>query len=229
VKEMKDPVFDEKGFFRAASAFLAKRRGKRWLRRRGFTLIELLIVMAIISTLSTIGFVYYRKFIQETKDKKAISDINEIANRIEQFKEENDRYPDSLEEVGMGDFKDPWGNPYQYVNIAEDDKKGSDQQKARRDRNKKPINTYYDLWSNGEDGKFTQQVNGEPSRDDIIRAWDGMFVGLGKDLDELYGKPRKWRHTTDDTPEVEDKHEDKQEEKKEDQQDDKEEDKPDKK
>ena len=57
--------------------------GRRWLRRRGFTLIELLIVMAIISTLSTIGFVYYKKFIEETKTKKAISDVNEIANLIE--------------------------------------------------------------------------------------------------------------------------------------------------
>lgn len=202
VNQTKHPDFHEKGLFRVATGFLAKRRCKRWLRRRGFTLLELLIVMAIISTLSTIGFVYYRKFIEETKEKKAISDINEIANRIEEFNQENGRYPDSLEEVGMGDFKDPWGNPYLYVNIAEDDKKGSDKQKARRDRNKKPINTYYDLWSNGQDGKYTQQVNGQPSRDDIIRAWDGMFVGLGKELDELYGKPRKWRHPADDTPEV---------------------------
>jgi len=159
--------------------------------------------MAIISTLSTIGFVYYRKFIEETKEKKAISDINEMANLIEQYKEEHGKYPESLDDLGKGTFMDPWGNPYNYVNIAEDDKKASDHQKARRDRNKKPINTYYDLWSNGEDGKYTQQVNGEPSRDDIIRAWDGMFVGLGKDLDELYGKPRVWRHPKDDTPEVE--------------------------
>ena len=127
---------------------------------------------------------------------------NEIANRIEQYKEDQGRYPQSLEEVGLGEFKDPWGNPYQYVNIADDDKRGPDKQKARRDRNKKPINTYYDLWSNGEDGKFTQQVNGSPSRDDIIRAWDGMFVGLGKELDELYGKPRPWKHATDDTPDA---------------------------
>ena len=111
---MKDPVSREKGFFHAAFAFLAKRRGKRWLRRRGFTLIELLIVMAIISTLSTIGFVYYKKFIEETKNKKAISDVNEIANLIEQYKEEHGKYPESLDDLGKGTFVDPWGNPYQY-------------------------------------------------------------------------------------------------------------------
>jgi hypothetical protein len=30
-----------------------------------------------------------------------------------------------------------------------------------------------------------------------------MFIGSGQELDELYGKPRKWRHPEDDTPPVE--------------------------
>jgi prepilin-type N-terminal cleavage/methylation domain-containing protein len=41
----------------------------------GFTLIELLIVMAIIATLSTIGFYQYSSFIERTKVTKAIADI----------------------------------------------------------------------------------------------------------------------------------------------------------
>jgi prepilin-type N-terminal cleavage/methylation domain-containing protein len=166
----------------------------------GFTLIELLIVMAIISVLSTIGFYQYSSFIQRTKVTKAIADVKEIARLIDDFQERNGRYPASLDDLERGPFRDPWGNLYQYVNISEDDKKGADKQKARRDRNQKPINTYYDLWSNGADGDYQQQVNGAKSRDDIICAWDGSFVGLGKDLDELYGKPRAWKHPADDTP-----------------------------
>jgi general secretion pathway protein G len=192
-----------RGTLRLTFGILSKRRGKKLLRGEGFTLLELLIVMAIMATLAAIGLIKYKGFIEETKEKKAISDINEIANLIEQFKEENERYPASLDELGKGTFLDPWGHPYQYVNISDDDKKNADKQQARKDRNQKPINTYYDLWSNGADGEFQKQVNGEKSRDDIIRAWDGMFVGLGKDLDELYGKPRQWRHPTDDTPPVE--------------------------
>lgn len=166
----------------------------------GFTLIELLIVMAILSVLATIGFIKYSGFIEHTKETKAMADLKEIARMIDEFKDLHGRFPADLDELGRGTFKDPWGNPYQYVNIAEDDKKGKDKQKARRDRNQKPINTYFDLWSNGADGDYQQQVNGEKSRDDIIRAWDGEFIGLGKDLDDLYGKPRSWKHPTDNTP-----------------------------
>jgi prepilin-type N-terminal cleavage/methylation domain-containing protein len=168
----------------------------------GFTLVELLIVMAIISILATIGFIKYSAFIDQTKETKAVADVKQIAQLIEDFKEVKGRYPFDLSELEKGEFKDPWGNPYLYVNIAEDDKKGKDEQKARRDRNQKPINTYFDLWSNGADGDYQQQVNGAKSRDDIIYAWDGEFVGLGKNLDELYGKPRSWKHPTDDTPDV---------------------------
>ena len=166
----------------------------------GFTLIELLIVMGILSVLATIGFFRYTAFIEQTKVTKAIADIKQLAQMIEDFNEVNGRYPETLDELGKGTFNDPWGNPYQYVNIAEDDKMGADKQKARRDRNQKPINTYYDLWSNGADGDYQQQVNGAKSRDDVIYAWDGDFVGLGKDLDDLYGKPIQWKSSADETP-----------------------------
>lgn len=197
---MKALSFLKRGFSLAGLALFTKRRGRTKLYRKGFTLIELLIVMAIISTLSTIGFVYYRGFIEQTKNTKAISDIHELANLIEQFKEDNGRYPGNLDELGRGPLKDPWGNPYHYVNISEDAKRGASHQNARWDRNQRPINTYYDLWSNGADGKSQKQVVAAHSRDDIIRAWDGAFVGLGKELDDLYGKPRPWKHSTDDTP-----------------------------
>jgi prepilin-type N-terminal cleavage/methylation domain-containing protein len=166
----------------------------------GFALIELLIVMAILSVLATIGYFKYTALIEQTKVTKAIADIKEIARLIDDFQELRGRYPENLEELGRGTFTDPWGNSYQYVNIAEDDKKGANKQKARRDRNQKPINTYYDLWSNGADGDYQQQVNGAKSRDDIIYAWDGQFVGLGKNLDDLYGKPTPWSPPAGETP-----------------------------
>jgi general secretion pathway protein G len=166
----------------------------------GFTLIELLIVIGILSVLTTIGLFKYTAFIEQTKVTKAIADIKQLAQLIGDFNEAHDRYPETLDELGKGTFNDPWGNPYQYVNIAEDDKKGADKQGARRDRNQKPINTYYDLWSNGADGDYQQQVNGAKSRDDVIYAWDGDFVGLGKDLDDLYGKPITWKSSVDETP-----------------------------
>jgi prepilin-type N-terminal cleavage/methylation domain-containing protein len=194
------PAFHPVRIRGALGSVRKKLASSRSVEITGFTLIELMIVMAIISVLATIGYFKYSAFIEQTKVTKAIAEVKEIARMIDEFKDLNGRYPENLDELGRGTFKDPWGNPYQYVNIAEDDKKGSDKQKARRDRNQKPINTYYDLWSIGADGDYQQQVNGAKSRDDIIYAWDGDFVGLGKDLDELYGKPRSWKHPTDDTP-----------------------------
>lgn len=189
----------------ALSSLRRKLASSRSVEITGFTLIELLIVMAIISILATIGFIRYSGFVEHTKETKAIADIKQIAEWIEEYRERYGEYPPDLATLKVGlnlnsEFKDPWDHPYQYVYIAEDDKKGKDKQRARRDRNQKPINTYYDLWSNGADGDYQQQVNGAKSRDDIIRAWDGSFVGLGKDLDELYGKPRPWKHPKDDTP-----------------------------
>ena len=52
----------------------------------------------------------------------------------------------------MGGLLDPWGNLYQYLNLSDPtikDIKG----KARKDRNLVPINSDYDLYSTGKDGK----------------------------------------------------------------------------
>jgi general secretion pathway protein G len=111
---------------------------------------------------------------------KAIADIKQIATLVEEFNELNGRYPNTLSELNKGEFTDPWGQPYEYVAINEDTR-----QLWRRDRQDKPINTYFDLYSCGADGQSQKQVRAAQSRDDIIRAWDGSFIGTGKDLDEL--------------------------------------------
>jgi general secretion pathway protein G len=189
-----------KNLFRSRLSAATIRRWKkaRTIRVLGFTLVELLIVVAIMSTLAAIAIYHYTLLIEKTEEIRAKSDIETIAKLINEFKEANGRYPDSLAELEGGPFVDPWGNPYQYVNIAT-----AHRSQWRRDRNNKPINTYYDLWSNGQDGEFSAQIRGDKGLDDIIRAWDGMFIGSGHELDELYGKPRKWRHPEDDTPPVE--------------------------
>ncbi len=53
-------------------------------------------------------------------------------------------------------------------------------QGARRDRFLVPINTYYDLYSVGKDGASVAPLTAGPSKDDIVRANDGGFIGLGR-------------------------------------------------
>ena len=52
---------------------------------------------------------------------------------------------------------------------------------ARKDRNLVPINSDYDFFSMGRDGKSVGPLTAGPSKDDIVRGSDGAFIGLGRD------------------------------------------------
>ncbi|MBU2498645.1 MAG: prepilin-type N-terminal cleavage/methylation domain-containing protein [Proteobacteria bacterium] len=150
-----------------------ERNGVDRISDKGFTLIELMITLAIMMTLGAIAISTYSGFIKKTKIVTAINEIRTIAREIDLYREDNGALPLSLDDIGKGSLRDPWGNPYQYVNF-DTEPKG----KWRRDRNMNPINTYYDLWSNGPDGEFQKQVSTPKSLDDIIRARDGNFIDV---------------------------------------------------
>ena len=48
----------------------------------------------------------------------------------------------------------------------------------RKDRFLIPINTSFDLYSMGKDGKSAAPLTAQASQDDVIWANDGSFVGL---------------------------------------------------
>ena len=51
----------------------------------------------------------------------------------------------------------------------------------RKDHRLVPINSDYDLYSMGKDGRSVSPLTARHSHDDIIRANDGDYVGLAKD------------------------------------------------
>jgi len=87
--------------------------------------------------------------------------------------------PETLADINRENFPDPWGNPYQYLNLETLKGKG----KARKNRNLVPINSDYDLYSMGKDGASVGPLTAKASRDDIVRANDGRFIGLASDYD----------------------------------------------
>jgi general secretion pathway protein G len=130
--------------------------------------------MAMIGILSAIAVPSYSSYIKKAKISEAVADIETISLEIEIFKAGNPGLPANLATVPGINLLDPWGNPYQYLNIETAKGKGN----MRKDRFLVPINSDYDLYSMGEDGLSVPPLTAKSSRDDIIRANDGQFVGL---------------------------------------------------
>jgi general secretion pathway protein G len=161
-----------------------------WVREQrrkpsiGFTLLELVVVIAILGTLASVAIPSYWGYVEKARETVAISDIRQLERLIAAFEAANGRLPDSLAELGMGNMKDPWDNPYEYLTIAsattkeEKGGKGEKDAKVRKDHFLKPINTDYDLYSKGRDGDSNAPLTAKASRDDIIRANSGQYVGV---------------------------------------------------
>ena len=139
----------------------------------GFTLIELLIVVAIITTLAAIAVPLYASYVDRTRIAMAKADIHMLDREIASFQGEYQRLPATLAELGLGTFVDPWGNPYRYLPVN-----SSNTGKLRKDHFMNPVNDDYDLYSMGKDGKTSTPFTAASSRDDIVRANGGHFIGL---------------------------------------------------
>jgi general secretion pathway protein G len=149
---------------------------------RGFTLIEVCIVIAIIGTLSAIAIPNYLGYKNKAKVVVAISDIRIIEKQIALFVfDNNGQLPNSLNALTtITTMVDPWGNPYRYRRIDGGAKNAIGL--ARKNLSDVPVNQDYDLYSIGKDGKTKQSFKVGVSQDDIVRAYNGQYVGLVSEL-----------------------------------------------
>lgn len=132
-----------------------------------------MIVMGIVAILAAIAIPNYLNQREKARITVAVTEIKQIADKVLEFYDENGSFPLTLADVGLGGLRDPWGNPYQYWPIT-----GDKNQKVRKDRNTHPINTDFDLYSNGADGKTNYPLTAHASQDDVIRANNGGYLGL---------------------------------------------------
>lgn len=146
----------------------------------GFSVIEMLVVVAIISILVSIAVPAYENYQDERDFIQAKQEILAIQKSIDRYYVFNNKFPRSLGEIDLQDARDPWGKPYFYVNVSTFSKKESEN-KLRRDKKLKPVNSDYDLYSAGKDGLTRAPFSAKVSWDDVVRCNNGQYLGYAKD------------------------------------------------
>jgi general secretion pathway protein G len=138
----------------------------------------MLVVCALISTLASLAAAVCLNALKAARVARAIGDLHALDTDVRLFHLRNDRYPTTLTEARPIVPNDPWGQPYVYTDLSQKGSKG----KARKDGKLNPINSDFDLYSIGEDGVTTTPLKAPMSKDDVIRARDGAFLGLAADF-----------------------------------------------
>lgn len=154
-------------------------QGMRTQPARGFGLLELMIVLVVAGLLATIAVPAYTGVIHKARVERAIGDIGTIHIKIEEYQlKNNHQLPASLDDLSYDVGQDPWDQPYEFLNI---EAAGPGKGGLRKDGKLNPLNTDYDLYSIGADGSTAGPLSAKSSRDDIVRANNGAFIGLGED------------------------------------------------
>jgi general secretion pathway protein G len=140
----------------------------------GYTLLEVVLVVVLVGLLAGVGIPTYRNVIERMNVSRAIADIHEISLQLYRWETNVGAFPPDLATAGLTRL-DPWGLPYFYLELT-----GANPGDVRKDKNLVPINTDFDLYSAGKDGETAMPLTAQKSRDDVVRASNGAFVGLAE-------------------------------------------------
>ncbi len=145
----------------------------------GFTIVQVVACIAILGILAAVAIPGYRGFIERARRARAIAQVAEIEIAITEYAAANTgQMPANLAMIGHAGSEDPWGKPIYFVDLS----LGAS---PRVDADGIAVNTDYDLYSAGADGATSRSLNADVSRDDILRASDGGFVGIAADYGGL--------------------------------------------
>ena len=149
--------------------------------RTALSVVDLIAAAGIVAILAAVAVPVYSSIEQKVRGTAAIGDMGRIEIAIAKFLTKgNGALPANLAAVGLDTLNDPWGNPYRYLNIEATRDTGIEA--VRKNRNLMPINSDYDLYSMGKDGKSKSPLTARESKDDIVRAANGAYLGLAGDF-----------------------------------------------
>jgi general secretion pathway protein G len=177
-----DAVRPARGGGRIFPSQFANERAKRVAARRrrlGFTLVELLLALTLASLLASIATPRLRAALDAARTARAISEVRLLQQEITE-RAMSSSLPATLADIGRAGMLDPWGRPYVYYRFppCAGGGSGCSPPGARKDHFLVPLNSDYDLYSVGPDGKSVAPLTANASKDDIVRANDGAFIGV---------------------------------------------------
>jgi general secretion pathway protein G len=149
-------------------------------RASGMTLIEVIIILGLVALFGVMAVPITTGIIDSARNNRAIGDIGAAAFKIYSWHKQYGDYPDSLDEAGIDMPTDPWGRPYIYVRIASSENESA--VRGTPHESHTGVNTDFDLFSMGRDGRTASRFSSDGSRDDVIRAGNGAYVGLASKL-----------------------------------------------
>ena len=148
-------------------------------RVKGFGLLDIMLSLIVLALLAALAVPVYGQFVSQSRISTAIEDIDSLARRIATYRAANNgAMPLSLSSLPGSVPLDPWGNAYRYAPVS-DFSNSTDI--ARKNSSLAPLNTDFDLYSLGADGMSSVSLRAASSRDDVVRASNGVFIGLGEE------------------------------------------------
>lgn len=149
--------------------------GRKPRGEHGVTLLELVVVLVAVGVLASLAIPAFTGYVERSRVARAVSDIGTISLQLYRWQLNTRSFPATLAEAGILPGNDPWNRPYVYLRIA-----GASIGQLRKDQNLVPINTDFDLYSMGRDGQSVPPLTAQRSRDDVVRANNGSYIGLAE-------------------------------------------------
>jgi general secretion pathway protein G len=139
---------------------------------RNITKRDVVALLAAALLLGSFAIPAFSGYVERSRVARAVSDIGTLSLQLYRWERDNRALPASLAEAGLrGD--DPWGRPYVYRRAGD-----ARQAELRKDGERVPLNSDFDLYSLGPDGVSALALPAAPSQDDVVRAGNGAYIGL---------------------------------------------------